>query len=42
MMKTLKSCVQFVVIKCLGTTMDSSPVKAARFSINYLIDDEAK
>lgn len=30
MMKTLKSCVQCVEIKCPGTTMDFSPVKAAR------------
>lgn len=37
MMKTLKSCVQSVETKCLGTTMDFSPVKAARFCTNYSI-----
>lgn len=37
MMKTLKSCVQSVETKYLGTIMDFSPVKAARFCTNYSI-----
>lgn len=42
MMKTLKSCVQSVETKCLGTIMDFSPVKAARFCTNYSIKTQVQ
>lgn len=35
MMKILKNCVQSVEIKSLGITMDSLPVKVARFCTIY-------
>lgn len=42
MMKTLKSCVQYVETKCLGTIMDFSPVKAARFCTNQSIKTQVQ
>lgn len=42
MMKTLRNCVQSVEIKCLGTIMDFSPVKAARFCSNYFIQTQVQ